>query len=189
MCRPQSAPCTTRQVSERTLPWMDDGTRILKGAVFMAYSPRRWPSQSGSLTKRSRRSSLPIRRSSTKHAAVSAMPAWNSDFPAESRLKQRFGVKLTYLPVPSTEDFPRGLSEDEIAAVHDATPKKPCVARSTMHCFRCSTACRNRLRAWQPACGAFRRTSGGKVQHPFRDSLVENVRAIVQARAGTEPHG
>jgi hypothetical protein len=26
----------------------------------------------------------------------------------------------------------------------------------------------------------FRRTSGGKVQHPFRDSLVENVRAIVQ---------
>jgi hypothetical protein len=26
----------------------------------------------------------------------------------------------------------------------------------------------------------FRRTSAGKVQHPFRDSLVENVRAIVR---------
>ena len=26
----------------------------------------------------------------------------------------------------------------------------------------------------------FRRTSGGKVQHPFRDSLVENVREIVR---------
>jgi hypothetical protein len=25
-------------VNERTLPWMDDGTRILKGAVFMAFT-------------------------------------------------------------------------------------------------------------------------------------------------------
>jgi hypothetical protein len=27
-----------RAVNERTLPWMDDGTRILKGSVFMAFT-------------------------------------------------------------------------------------------------------------------------------------------------------
>ena len=25
-------------MNERTLPWMDDGTRILKGSVFMAFT-------------------------------------------------------------------------------------------------------------------------------------------------------
>ena len=35
----QSAERTVRQaVNDRTLPWMDDGTRILKGAVFMAFT-------------------------------------------------------------------------------------------------------------------------------------------------------
>src|SRR6266851_3947278 len=41
----------------------------------------------------------------------------DKDFPSQGRLKERFGVRLTYLPVPSTEDFRVDLSEDEIAAV------------------------------------------------------------------------
>src|ERR1700677_4208635 len=35
----QTAERAVRQaVNERTLPWMDDGTRILKGSVFMAFT-------------------------------------------------------------------------------------------------------------------------------------------------------
>jgi len=137
-------------VNERTLPWMDDGTRILKGTVFMAFTEAM---------------AEPIRQfDESVDAFIAAYPEIrhearrrlgnayaDSDFPAESRLKQRFGVKLTYLPVPSTEDFRVNLSEDEIAAVR-RNAEEALRARSMMHCFRCSTACRSRLRAWQRAC-------------------------------------
>ena len=151
-------------VNERTLPWMDDGTRILKGAVFMAFTEAM---------------AEPIRQfDEAVDAFIAAYPEIrhearrrlgnayaDSDFPPESRLKQRFGVKLTYLPVPSTEDFRVNLSEDEIAA-GGVTPRKPCVARSTTRSFHCSTACRSRLRAWQRACGCSAAPPGARCNTP-----------------------
>ena len=110
------------------------------------------------------------------------------DFPPASRLKQRFDVKLTYLPVPSTEDFRVNLSSDEIAAVRRNADE---ALRGTVN-----DAVRSLLdRLQEPVARMatrlrlFRRSSGGKVQHPFRDSLVENVRAIGTTGTGTEPHG
>src|SRR5271155_667663 len=175
----RSAEREVRQaVSDRTLPWMDDGTRILKGAVFMAFTEAM---------------AQPIRQfDEAVDAFIAAYPEIrhearrrlgnayaNSDFPAESRLKQRFGVKLTYLPVPSTEDFRVNLSEDEIAAVRRNAEE---ALRGTAN-----DAVRSLLdRLQEPVARMatrlrlFRRASNGKVQHPFRDSLVENVRAIVR---------
>ena len=103
----------------------------------------------------------------------------NSDFPPESRLKQRFGVKLTYLPVPSTEDFRVNLSEDEIAAVRRNAEE---ALRGTVNDALLSLLDRLQEPVARMATRLrlFRRTSGGKVQHPFRDSLVENVRAIIK---------
>src|SRR5208283_1375540 len=109
----QSAERAVRQaVNERTLPWMDDGARILKGAAFMAFSEAM---------------AEPVRQFDTAvDAFIAAYPEIrhearrrlgeayaDQDFPAQSRLKERFGVRLVYLPVPSTEDFRVNLSDDE----------------------------------------------------------------------------
>jgi len=165
-------------VNERTLPWMDNGTRILKGSAFMAFTE----AMAG-----------PIRLfDDAVDAFIAAYPDVKfearrrlgeayaeSDFPAVCRLKERFGVKLTYLPVPNTEDFRVNLSNDEIAAVRQ---NAEAALRGTVN-----DAVRSLLdRLQEPVARMatrlrlFRRTSGGKVQHPFRDSLIENLRAIVR---------
>jgi hypothetical protein len=69
-----------RAVNERTLPWMDDGTRILKGAVFMAFTEA-MAEPIRQFDEAVVRSSRPTRRSSTKHAVVSAMPTPTRIFP------------------------------------------------------------------------------------------------------------
>lgn len=175
----QMAERAVRQaVNERTLPWMDDGTRILKGTAFLAFTEAM---------------AEPIRQfDAAVDAFIAAYPEIkyearrrlgdayaDADFPPTSRLKERFGVKLTYLPVPSTEDFRVNLSDDEIAAVRRNAEE---ALRGTVN--DAVRALLDRLR--EPVAHMatrlrlFRRTSGGKVQHPFRDSLVENVREIVR---------
>jgi len=164
--------------NELTLPWMDDGTRILKGSAFMAFTE----AMAG-----------PIRLfDDAVDAFIATYPDIKyearrrlgeayaeSDYPAAGRLKERFGVKLSYLPVPNTKDFRVNLSNDEVAAVrHNAEE----ALRGTVN-----DAVRSLLDRLQGPVAhmatrlrLFRRTSGGKVQHPFRDSLIENVRAIVR---------
>jgi len=175
----QSAERAVRQaVNDRTLPWMDDGTRILKGSVFMGFTEAM---------------AQPIREfDSAVDAFIASYPEIKfearrrlgdafaeGDFPAQSRLRERFGVKLTYLPVPSIDDFRVCLSDEEIAAVRRNAQE---ALRGTVN-----DAVRSLLdRLHEPVARMatrlrlFRRTSSGKVEHPFRDTLVENVREIVK---------
>ena len=165
-------------VSERTLPWMDDGTRILKGAAFMSFTE--------AMAEPIRLFDIEvdgfiIAYPEIKHEARRRLgDAYEErDFPPQGRLKERFGVKLTYLPVPSSKDFRVTLSDDEIAAVRRNTEA---ALRDTVN-----DAVRAMLdRLQEPVARMatrlrlFRRNTSGKVQHPFRDSLVENVREIVK---------
>ena len=165
------------EANKRTLPWMDNGTRILKGAAFMAFTEAM---------------AEPIRLfdtavdafiehyPQTQHQARSRLGEayTDGDFPAQRSLKARFGVKLVYLPVPSAEDFRVGLASEEIETVRRNTEA---ALRDTVNDAVRALLDRlqepvarlaNRLRL-------FRRTNAGKVQHPFRDSLVDNIRAVL----------
>ena len=139
----QTAERAVRQaVNERTLPWMDDGTRIFKGAAFMAFTETM---------------ADPIRAfDSAVEAFIAGYPEINheargrlgdayldSDFPPQARLRERFGVKLTYLPVPSTRTS-ASTSPTRRSPRSGATPRRRCAARSTTRCGRCLTACRSR---------------------------------------------
>ena len=175
----QTAERAVRQaVNERTLPWMDDGARILKGAAFMAFTEAMAePVRQFDAAVDDFIAAYPEIQHEARRRLGEAYA--EKDFPAQSRLKERFGVRLIYLPVPSTEDFRVNLSDDEIAAVRRNAEE---ALRGTVN-----DAVRSLLdRLQEPVARMatrlrlFRRTSGGKVQHPFRDSLVENVRAIVR---------
>nr|WP_294506274.1 hypothetical protein [uncultured Rhodopila sp.] len=175
----QTAERGVRQaVSERTLPWMDDGTRILKGAAFMAFTEAMAdPTRAFHGAVETFIDGYPEIRYEARRRLGDAF--LESDFPPQARLKERFGVKLTYLPVPSTADFRVNLSDEEIAAVRRNAEE---ALRGTVN-----DAVRALLdRLQEPVARLstrlrlFRRASNGKVQHPFRDSLIENVRAIVR---------
>jgi hypothetical protein len=175
----QQAERAVRQaVNERTLPWMDDGTRILKGAFFMAFTEamgepiRHFDEAVEEFIRRYPEIKYEARRRLGDAYA-------DSDFPSEARLKERFGVRLTYLPVPSTQDFRVNLSDDEIAAVRRNAED---ALRGTVNDAERSLLDRLQEPVARMATRLrlFRRATNGKVQHPFRDSLVENVRAIVR---------
>ena len=161
------------EVNERTLPWMDDGTRILKGSVFMAFTEAM---------------AEPIRQfDEAVDAFIATYPEIkyearrrlgdayaDSDFPPESRLKQRFGVKLTYLPVPSTEDFRVNLSADEIAAVRRNAEE---ALRGTVNDALLSLLDRLQEPVARMATRLrlFRRTSGGTVTFTLLSSCVHSA--------------
>ena len=175
----QKAEREVRQaVNDRTLPWMDNGTRILKGAAFMAFTEAM---------------SEPIRLfDNAVDEFIAAYPEIKfearrrlgdafseGDFPSQARLRERFGVRLTYLPVPHTDDFRVTLADDEIEAVRRNAEE---ALRGTVN-----DAVRSLLdRLQEPVARLstrlrlYRQDSSGKTQHPFRDSLIENVRAIVR---------
>jgi hypothetical protein len=175
----QAAERTVRAaVNERTLPWMDDGTRILKGAAFLAFTEAM---------------AAPIRGfDEAVEAFIAAYPEIRyearrrlgnayaeSDFPSEARLKGRFGVKLTYLPIPSSDDFRVQLAAEEIALVRRNAEE---ALRGTVNDAVRSLLDRLREPVTHMATRLrlFRRRANGKVEHPFRDTLVENVREIVR---------
>ncbi len=175
----QTAERALRQtVNERTLPWMDDGTRILKGSGFVAFTEAMAaPTRQFDAAVDAFIAAYPEIKHEAERRLGNAYS--ESDYPPVSRLKERFGVKLTYLPVPSAEDFRVNLADDEIAAVRRNAEQ---ALRGTVN-----DAVRSLLDRLQGPVAhmasrlrLFRRTSAGKVQHPFRDSLVENVRAIVR---------
>ena len=175
----QTAERAVRQaVNERTLPWMDDGTRILKGAAFMAFTETMAdPIRVFDSAVETFIDGYPEIKYEARRRLGDAY--LESDFPSQPRLRERFGVKLTYLPVPSTADFRVNLSDEEIAAVRRNAEE---ALRGTVN-----DAVRALLdRLQEPVARLstrlrlFRRASNGKVQHPFRDSLIENVRAIVR---------
>jgi hypothetical protein len=165
-------------VNERTLPWMDDGTRILKGAAFLGFTESM---------------AAPIRSfDGAVEAFVAAYPEIRyearrrlgdayaeSDFPPETRLKRRFGVKLTYLPIPSSDDFRVQLAAEEIAVVRrNAEEALRGTVNDAVHSLL--DRLREPVAHMATRLRLFRRRSNGRVEHPFRDTLVENVRAIVR---------
>ncbi|MGH7121543.1 MAG: hypothetical protein ACREFP_21550 [Acetobacteraceae bacterium] len=175
----QAAERAVRQaVNERTLPWMDDGTRILKGSAFLAFTEAMAePIRAFDAAVEAFTLTYPEIKFEARQRLGDAYS--ESDFPPAGRIRQRFGVKLTYLPVPSSEDFRVSLASEEIAAVRR---NAEAALRETVN-----DAVRSLLdRLQEPVVHMatrlrlFRHTSSGKAQHPFRDSLVENIRAILR---------
>jgi hypothetical protein len=157
---------------------MDDGTRILKGSAFLAFTEAMArPIQAFDGAVVAFIAAYPEIRYEARRRLGDAYA--ESDFPSEARLKGRFGVKLTYLPIPSSDDFRVQLAAEEIAVVRRNAEE---ALRGTV-----SEAVRSLLdRLREPVAHMatrlrlFRRRSNGKVDHPFRDTLVENVREIVR---------
>jgi hypothetical protein len=174
-------------VNQRTLPWMDDGTRILKGTAFLAFTESTAePVCSFDTTVERFISTYPEIKDEARYRLGDAYN--EADFPSQAKLRDRFGVKLTYLPVPNTQDFRVQLADDEIAAIRRNTEE---ALRGTVN-----DAVRNLLdRLREPVSHMatrlrlFRRRSNGKVEHPFRDSLVEKCARNRQARSNAEPDG
>jgi hypothetical protein len=165
-------------VTELTLPWLDDGTRILKGSAFIPFTERvNAVTSSFDEAVEAFVAAYPAVKEEARRRLGSAYE--ESDFSCQSRLRQRFGVKLTFLPIPSGTDFRVELGAEEIAAVRRNAEE---ALRDTVHdaFLNLLDRLREPVAHMATRLRLMRRNGRGKVEHPFRDSLVSNVRSVVQ---------
>lgn len=159
-------------------PWGDQGLRILPVANFERFAAamddaaarkveavqclvRDWPSI------------LP-RRAAEMNGLFN--PA---DYPTQAELPGKFSISYAVMEIPDAEDFRVQMDQAQLDRAQAAI-KEDCeraMLEATRDCFTRMlepvSRMAERLRAYNP--------TKDKVHNPFRDSLVENVRAMVSA--------
>ena len=154
---------------QRTLPWTDDGRRILPTAAFDDYMTQ----------MRAYRAAREIRvkgfldnydRYVQEAKRILNGTFDQSDYPDRFTAQRRFGFRLDSVPVPSETDFRVSLADGDMDALRESV-------RSQVE--RAEQLARNDLllRLAEPLAHMVNRLADGS--SVFRDSLVENLREVV----------
>lgn len=161
-----------------SLPWMQDGTRIMPADAFTRYSA----------IMQSHRESFEREVA----AFIAAYPTFvddarerlngmfdPSDYPSPDDIKSRFAWSVTVLPMPSADDFRVDIGAEHVERLKSEMAKTMQNAVETAmgdaweRLHRVVTAMAEKLAAYTP------KTDTDRASGVFRDSLVENVRDLV----------
>lgn len=162
----------------RTLPWLDNGARILPSLAFDGYT----------LAMRGLRlafddkvteflAEYPAAVHDARKRLGSLFSA--SDYPDVSELRAAFSVATRILPMPDAGDFRAALSDEQAARVRAEIERTTREAQELAmrdawdRVREALSRMVEKLRAFQPG------EPGKRAENVFRDSLVENVRDLV----------
>lgn len=170
---------TRTEFLKRTLPWMDNGSRIMSADGYMAHMS--WI----------RSQSAKFDREVDKF--IAAYPGYvndararlngmfkQEDYPEVEVLRGKFGIDCKVLNVPCADDFRVAMSEAQAMNIRRDIERQVTEATSAavrdIYARVADVAGRmvERLNAYRPAKG-----KGDKSEGVFRDSLVENVRDLI----------
>lgn len=161
-----------------TMPWMDDGARILPTSMYIDYMTK--------MRELREQHRAVVKQFIARYPAIIASAperlgsAFNiTDFPDADRLPGMFYFDIKVLPCPDASDFRVDLSADHLADIRsdmeermkatlDEAMKEP-VTRIIDVVGRMA----DRLKNYKPKVG------NKRAEFTFRDSLVENVRDLV----------
>lgn len=152
-----------------TLPWSDDGLRILPAKAFFEY--------------RQKMSDFRVEREKVVAEFISAYPSlvadarhrlnglFNpADYPEADRIQARFTFNVKFTPLPTGEDFRVTLGDEELSRIREE------IDRNTREAL--SAGMRD---AWNRLYEAVRHAAErlGDPKAIFRDSLIGNIRDLV----------
>lgn len=169
-----------REVFRRnTLAWNDDATRILKASVFKEF--RHKMTEPLSQFRAEIDKFIEIYPTVIENARSHLGQAWSlDDYPSNAQIKACFGVSLTFSPLPQADnnDFRASMSAEEVEIIRNSVEAQ---LRQTME--NANTEILERLRAplirYAERLKIYHRDENGTENH-FRDSLVDNIKAIVE---------
>jgi hypothetical protein len=163
---------------ENTLPWLDDGARILPAANYFDYMQRQ-----NALRAEFEQA---VAEFAIAYPAVvdEAKASLNglfdpADYPQPSDIRGKFTMQVDVDPMPTAEDFRVALSEDENSRIRESIQGRlddavqGAVSDVWHRVHEVVAKMVERLRAYQV-------DADGKVQNTFRDSLVGNVKSLVE---------
>lgn len=163
----------------RTLPWIDKGGRIMAIEAHMAHM--RWVSAQKAKFEREVANFVAAYPAYLASAPARLGKAFRpDDYPTAGEIEKKFSMEVVTMPVPTGDDFRAQISEAQADQIRSQIEEH--VAKAT------GTAVREvyeriakvvgrmveRLEAYKPAG-----RRGQKTEGVFRDSLVENVRDLI----------
>ena len=165
---------------KRTLPWMDDGQRIMAADAYLAHSS--WFSAQRQKFDDAVEDFLAMYPSHVNAARVKLNGMFrDEDYPTVSELRGKFKMEINVMPVPNASDFRVDMSAEQAELIRrdiEANVQKA-TATAVGDVYRrvaeCCERMVERLNAYKPAKG-----KGTKSEGVFRDSLVENVRDLIK---------
>lgn len=163
----------------RTLPWADNGNRILPSAGYQAFA--------ACMRKLGEEFDAAVSKfvagypAFVDDARVQLNGMFNADdYPAPDEIARKFSFKRQIWPMPDSADFRVDLSEGEADRIReDIKAEFDAAVQMAMRdvysrIAEVVSAMSEKLRAYRPALG-----KGDKAEGIFRDSLVGNIRDLV----------
>lgn len=164
---------------KRTLPWMDNGSRIMAADAYLAHMA--WLRGQRSKFESAVDAFIRAYPGHVNDAKIRLNGMWRSDdYPETSVLRGRFAMECKVLPVPTSDDFRVTMSEAQASIIRSEIEDQ--VTQATTAAVRdiyervAEVAKRmvERLNAYKPAT-----FKGDRAEGVFRDSLVGNVRDLI----------
>ncbi|KZL17669.1 hypothetical protein PsAD2_03005 [Pseudovibrio axinellae] len=163
----------------RTLPWMDDGQRIMAANAFLAHS--QWFANQRTGYDKLVEDFLKEYPDFVEQAKLNLKDMFNAtDYPPVDVLRQKFGIEITVLNVPNSEDFRVSISEAQADQIRTQIEAKVTEAsqNAVKDVYRriteSLTRMVERLNNYKPGNRVER------AQGVFRNSLVENIRDLIE---------
>ncbi|MBX5268568.1 hypothetical protein HJB99_07735 [Rhizobium sp. NLR17b] len=171
---------TRTDFRKRTLPWIDDGGRIMAADAYLAHS--RWIDGQR------------IKFDAAVEEFVAAYPGLLAeaskrlntmfkadDYPSPKELRTKFAMAVTVMPVPTADDFRVNMSQAQADRIRADIEEN--VRQATANAMRdvyrriadVTGRMVERLTAYKPA-----EKKGERSEGTFKDSLVENVKDLVE---------
>jgi hypothetical protein len=162
-----------------TLPWADNGARILPAANYWDYTQ-----EQRAFKERFHRAVTQFHESYPNYVAEAQNRLKTlfraDDYPSPAELAVKFHYEIAFTPLPSGEDFRVSLGEVEESRIRADIEQR--LAGATQAAMRdlwerihnAVLHIRERLDLYEV------HPVSGKVQNPFRDTLVENLRDLAE---------
>jgi len=160
-----------------TLPWTDDGSRILPARMFQKY------------TQETRTIKSKFEKSVEEF--VSRFPGYlteasatlgdlfkSKDYPDPAGIGLFFAFGIEISPIPSGEDFRVSIGDDDRQVIQEEIESKVSQAGETAR-LALWTRLRDLVSHAAERLTVYQTTADGKVENPFRDSLIGNVQELI----------
>lgn len=161
----------------RTLPWKDGGDRVLSSAGYMAYADemREFQTQYSSAIDKFC-AGYDVAREDARIKLSGLFD--ESDYPDTGEIRSKFGMVFEVSPLSASEDFRVNLGEAETARI-----------KAQIESDGNARLQKAMADVWERLSGVvshmvtrlknYQELPNGKVQNPFRDSLVSNITELL----------
>lgn len=174
----RKASAIRNEFHQRTLPWMDDGQRIMAANAYLQHS--QWIAQQRAEYEALVNDFLDKYPTYVEETKARLQGMFNeADYPSPEHLRDKFAIDVTLLNVPTSEDFRVSISEAQAEQIRSQIESKVTEAsqNAVKDVYRritdALTRMVDRLNNYKPSNGAER------AQGVFRNSLVENIRDLI----------